>query len=106
MIKYQKRLSIPVTFVLGFCLLLAGMRVADLARPHRPKPAQKAVVESQVKTSQQNDNKSIDCVAILAKTIVLRTLLPYRRDFVFAFHIHEFPPLFPTSARAPPQFLT
>jgi hypothetical protein len=106
MINNQKRLSILVTFILGLCLPLTGMRITDPARPHRPKPGQKAVVESQVKTSQHVVNKSIDLFAFMAKPIVLRTTLPYRMEFVFAFHTTEFPPLFPNSARAPPLFLS
>jgi hypothetical protein len=106
MINNQKRLSILVTLILGLCLFLTGMRVPDLTRPHRPKPGQKTVVESQDKASQHIVKNSIDLFAIMAMPTVLRNALPYRTKFVFAFHTTEFPPLFPNSARSPPLFLS
>ena len=76
---HRKRFSILATFIVAFCLLFAGMRVPDLTRPHRPKPKQRAVIESQVKTSQHIINNSIDFFAIPAKPPELRTALRYSK---------------------------
>jgi len=102
----QKRFSILVMFSIAFCLLFTGMHVPDFARPHRPKPGQRAVIESQVKASQDIVNKSIEFFAIIAKSTELRTTLPYRTEFVYAFHSSEYPPFFPNSSRAPPIILS
>jgi len=103
---YQKRLSILVTFGVALCLLFSGMRVPDIARPHRPKPSQKAIFESPVKASQEVVNKSVLICAIISKPIELQTLCSYRSEFVFAFDSSELPPLFPNSSRAPPFYLS
>jgi hypothetical protein len=102
----QKHYSILITLIVAFCLLFIGMRVPDLARPQHPKPSQRAVIESQVKVSQDIVNKSLDFFAILIKSAEFLTVLPYRTKFVFAFHSTKFPPLFPNSSRAPPLFLS
>jgi hypothetical protein len=64
-------------------LLLAGTRVPDLSRPHRPKPSQRAVVTSQLKSAPEACKQQLDhLVAIietavrLAPPIVLATLVP------------------------------
>ena len=103
---HQKRLSIIATFLVASCLFFTGMRVPDLARPHRPKPSQRAVIESQVKTSEHIVNKSIEFFAIMAKTPELRTILPCRTEFLFVFNSAEVSTLFPNTSRAPPLFLS
>jgi hypothetical protein len=103
---HRKRFSILATFIVAFCLLFAGMRVPDLTRPHRPKPKHRAVIESQVKTSQHIVNNSIDFFAIPAKPLELRTALHYQTELVFTFFSPAVPTLFPNSSRAPPLFLS
>jgi len=102
----QKRFLLLVSFLVAFFLLFAGMRVPDFARPHRPKPSPRAVIESQVKVSQNAVNTYPDFFAVTAKSIEFRTILPHRTTFAFAFHLSGFPPLFPNSSRAPPQFFS
>jgi hypothetical protein len=103
---HQKRFSLLVAFLTAFCLLFAGMRVPDISRPHRPKPSQRAVIESPVKASQQHVNKSTDILAIPATPAESPTAFVYRTEFVSVLHSIQFPPLFPNSSRAPPQFLS
>ena len=74
----HKQLTILVTFFVACSLLFIGMRVPDLTRPHRPKPSQRAVIESPVETSQQGVTKSVDLFAIMAKPAEHQTLLPLR----------------------------
>ena len=102
----QERFSLLVTFIIAFCLVIAGMRVPDLTRPHRPKPSQRAVIESDDKVSQHVVNKSVEIFAIMAKSTELRTMRAYRTEFAFACHFAEFQTLFPNSSRAPPLFLS
>ncbi len=104
--SHQKRIYILATFIVAFCLLVAGMRVPDLTRPHRPKPSQRAVIESQVKTSQHIVNNSIDFFAIPVKPPQIKTTLLYQTEFVFTFYSPAVPTLFPNSSRAPPLFLS
>jgi len=103
---HQKRFSIPVTFLAVCCLLCVGMRVPDFAHSQRPKPSQRAVIESQAKASQDTINNFDGFFAIMAKPIGFQAAIPYRTKFVFAFHSSEFPPLFPNSSRAPPLSLS
>lgn len=93
-------------FLAAFCLLFAGMRVPDFAHPHRPKPSQRAVIESQVKASQDAVKTFDDFFTVMAKAIELRNALPHRTTSVFAFHSSEFPPFFPNSSRAPPRVIS
>jgi hypothetical protein len=65
-------------------LLLAGTRVPDLSRPHRPKPSQRAVVTSQLKCAPEACKQQFDhLVAVietavrLAPPIVLATAVPH-----------------------------
>jgi hypothetical protein len=103
---HQKRFSILITFIVAFCLLFAGMRVPDLARTHRPKPSQRAVIESNDKVSLYIVNKSTEIFAIMAKSTELQTTLAYRTEFDLSFQLAEFQFLFPNSSRAPPLFLS
>ena len=102
----QERFSLLVTCIVAFCLVIAGMRVPDIARPHRPKPSHRAVIESDDKVAQHIVNKSIEIIAIMAISTELRTMLAYRTEFVFAFQFAELQTLFPNSSRAPPLFLS
>lgn len=55
-----KNLSACLLFFATCCLLVAGMRVPDLSRPHRPKPSQRAVVQSHAKGTQSLAHKALD----------------------------------------------
>ena len=103
---HRKRFSILATFIVSFCLLFSGMRVPYFTCPHRPKPKQRAVIESQVKTSQYIINNSIDCFAIPAKPPQLKTALLQQIELVFTLYSPAVPTLFPNSSRAPPLFLS
>lgn len=103
---HRKLFSILAAFIVAFCLLFAGMRVPDLARPYRPKPNQKAVIETEVKASQYIVNNSIDFFAIPEKSAKLQTVIAYQAEFVFVFYSPEVPALFPNSSRAPPLILS
>jgi len=102
----QKRFLFLISFLVAFCLFFAGMRIPDFAHPYRSKPSQKAVIESQIKASQDTVNTFDDFFAVTTKPIKFRTVLPHRARFAFTFHSSDFPPLFPNSSRAPPQFLS
>jgi len=103
---YRKHFSILATLIVAFCLLFAGMRVPDIARPHRPKPSHRAVIESQAKISQHIVNNSIDFFAIPAHSPELKTAILCQTELVFTFYSSAVPTLFPNSSRAPPTFLS
>lgn len=100
--SFQKRIPILVTLAVAFCLHFSGIHVPDIARPHRPSPSQKAVIESQVTAPQQAVNKSVLFFAITAKPCELCSIIPFRTEYIIAFNSSEFPPLFPNFSRAPP----
>jgi hypothetical protein len=102
----QKRFSILVIFIIAFCLMFSGMRVPDITRPHRPKPSQRAVIESPLKVSQYVASKSLDFFAVVAHPPELQTAVPCRTMLTTVFSHTGFPPLFPNSSRAPPRFLS
>ncbi|GFE56657.1 hypothetical protein [Geobacter sp. AOG1] len=101
---HNKSIPLLTAFVIAAALLLAGMRVPDLARPHRPKPSQRAVVENQVKNSSHAIKKSLEIVAVVAKPVELRAFELYRTEFPIALLPTGRPSLFPNSSRAPPPF--
>lgn len=104
--SHQKHFYFLATFIVAFCLLVAGMRVPDLSRPHRPKPSQRAVIESQVKTSQHIVDNSIDFFALPVKPPQIQTAFIYQTELIFTFSTSAVPTLFPNSSRAPPAFLS
>lgn len=104
--RKHRYFSLLVTCVVAFCLLFTGMRVPDLTRPHRPKPSQRAIIESKIKESRQAVNKSLDSFAELPQLPELQAVLPSRIRPVPFFPPNGFPPLFPNSSRAPPCFLS
>jgi hypothetical protein len=98
----NKSVALFVPFLVALCLVLAGMRVPDIARPHRPKPSQRAVIANQVNIAAQGVHKSLDIFFTIAKPIELHATLPYRTEIFFSFHSIGISPLFPHSSRAPP----
>lgn len=102
----QKRFSMLTTLIVACCLLFTGMRVPDLTRPHRPKPSQRAVIESQVKAPQHSVSNAIDFFAIPVKLPPLKSALLYRTELVYTFYSPAVPTLFPNSSRAPPTILS
>ena len=59
------RLQVLVVFLVALGLLCAGLRVPDLARPQRPKPSQRAVVENQLKSSPDHLKLCCDLVPLV-----------------------------------------
>jgi hypothetical protein len=102
----QKRFSALATYLVAFCLLFAGMRVPDPARPQRPKPSQRAVLEYESKPSKQSISKFSDVIAVIPAPPELRITLTHSTEFVSTFHSFACPPLFPNSSRAPPLSLS
>ncbi len=104
--SHHKVLWTLATFAVAFSLLFAGMRVPDVARPHRPKPSQRAIAENQAKTSQDAVKKATDTVAVAGESASPRATIPCRVEFVFNLPPIESSPLFPQSSRAPPATLS
>lgn len=103
-IKYF-RPQILVTFLVALGLLCAGMRVPDLSSPHRPKPTQRTILETQHKTHKTLSNhlkQHDDFAAVLPKLLVSNNTVSYRSGS------HVVPPLYvsplfaPNSGRSPP----
>lgn len=92
------------TFIVGFCLLFTGMRVSDLARPHRPKPSQRAIIENQVQNSQHAVKKTAEVFAVAAKPTEPRITVVNRSETLYELLSLGVPPLFPNSSRSPPTF--
>lgn len=99
----HKRLPITVALLVAFCLLMAGMRVPDLSRPHRVKPSLRAVIENQTKTCKSSIKKCCEFVALLPPLTVLPLPRTERTDFRASSPQNCFSPLFPNSARSPPR---
>jgi hypothetical protein len=73
-----------VVCLVTLTLLLAGTRVPDLSRPHRPKPSQRAVVTSQLKNAPEVFKQQFDHLVAVIETavrwappIVLAAALPH-----------------------------
>ncbi len=85
--SYHKAFWTLATFIVAFSLLFTGVRVPDVARPHRPKPSQRAIIENQVKTSQDAAKRTIDVVAVAGESATPRHLtLPSRIYLHTAIH--------------------
>ena len=104
--SYHKVLWTLATFAVAFSLLFTGMRVPDIARPHRPKPSQRAIIENQVKTSQDAVKKATDPVAVAGESASPPATIPCRVEFISNLPPIESSPLFPKSSRAPPATLS
>lgn len=104
-LKYR-HVVILLACLITTCILIRGMRVPDISRPHRPKPTHRALLEKQVKPAQQPVKKTVDLVAIPAKPVEPCAVVSYRTHLLFAFQGTAVPPLFPNSSRAPPPSLT
>ncbi len=102
----HRRLSLVVTLVAAFCLLFAGMRVPDPSRPHRPKPSQRAVMESQAKSPQSGVKKSLEFVAALPSPLEFSLPLPRSADSSVTSLGRGVSPIFPNASRAPPVVLS
>ncbi|MCM0084337.1 hypothetical protein L4X63_22385 [Geomonas sp. Red32] len=69
--RLNQRLQIQIIFLVALSLLMAGVHVPDLSRPHRPKATNRTVVESQQKTvancqKQQNDVVTVEPALVAA----------------------------------------
>jgi len=97
------RLGIAATIAVTFSLFVAGIRVPDISRPHRPKPSQRAVLEDQVKTSP-HFVKNFDDITTEATLVFLHVAVSIPLESFIVLH----PPLsrhiFPGLSRAPPLF--
>lgn len=100
----HKRLPLIATLVLALCLLIAGMRVPDLSRPHRAKPSHRAVIENPTKTCQLTIKKTFEMVAVIPAIIELAAPQPHRPDVRTDMPARSLPAISPDSARAPPAF--
>jgi len=101
----HRRLLVLVTCMTTICVLVLGMRLPDLSRPHRPKPKPRAYIEQQFKKSQESvAKKSLDHVQAAEATQpcepVVRTI--YRTEYPPAFHGAAASPFFSSRSRAPP----
>ena len=97
------RLQVLVVFLVALGLLCAGLRVPDLSRPHRPKPSQRAVVESQLKGSPDHLKHCGDLVVLVTEPLRLSdpvSHLTAATPFVPSGHANA--ALFPNSGRSPP----
>lgn len=102
----HKRLPIIVSLVVVFCLLIAGMRVPDISRPHRAKPKHRAVIENKTKTSQPSIKKILELVAVVPEVTEPPAPLSAPADFIFSYPTSCISPIFPNSARSPPPLFT
>ena len=97
-------LLILATCVTAFCLLFAGTRVPDVARPQRPKPSPRAVIEAESKPTPCAVKKCLDVVAIVPKPVDPVPAPSFRAIYRVVSHPSGVTPLFPNSSRSPPLF--
>lgn len=100
----HRRLPVVVSLVVALCLLVAGMRVPDISRPHRAKPKHRAVIENKNKSFQPSIKKSVEFVAVLQDVAPLPAPPQKSADFQVSCPIRFISPIFPNSARSPPLF--
>lgn len=99
--------QILVAILVALGLLVAGMRVPDLSRPHRPKPIHRVIVESQYKTAVNHakQHNHSDCIAVLPIPQVAGTTVSYRAVSQPVPPLYASPQLSPDSGRSPPAAL-
>lgn len=102
----HKRLPIALALLVAFCLLIAGMRVPDLSRPHRAKPSNRAVIENPTQACQPSIKKSLELLALITPLTSLPLPNPERTDFQASSPTSCFSPIFPNTARAPPSLFS
>lgn len=101
----HKGLLTLVTCVATLCILVLGMRVPDLSRPHRPKPKPRAYIEQQYKKTQPAQaKKCLEVEQPVLLTAVVEIPLPASCRTTYA----SSPPtgatraVPPNNSRAPP----
>ncbi|HZV83085.1 MAG TPA: hypothetical protein VFF53_13055 [Geobacteraceae bacterium] len=102
----HKRLPLTLALLVAFCLLIAGMRVPDLSRPHRAKPSHRAVIENPTQTCQPSIKKTFELLALIPSITTLSLPHSERTDFQTSSPTSCFSPLFHNSARAPPPLFS
>lgn len=84
-------------------LVIAGMRVPDLAKPSRPKPRSRAVVEKQETSGKQSEErKYAKFLAVVPKAPTQPLLRQIRTTYVVVLSSVSGPIVAATSCRAPP----
>ncbi len=66
----HRRPLVLVTLLAALGLLLAGTRVPDLSRPHRPRPIHRILCEKHHKTSTAQLQQQSDVVAVLPSPLL------------------------------------
>ncbi len=98
MIRYRINHCRPqflVTFLVALAILFAGVRVPNVSRPHRPKPTQRIVHETQPKTISNHLKQHNDFFTVLPKIPVSGNSTSYHAVS------HVVPPLYASSLFSP-----
>jgi hypothetical protein len=95
------RPQVPVIFLVALSLLVVGVRVPDLSHSHRPRPTNRFVLKTQIKTISSSLKQYKDFAGILSKIPTSSDTDSYHAvvDVVPLLYIS---PLRPNPGRSPP----
>lgn len=94
--------QIALIVLVAFSLLLAGMRVPDLSRPHRPRPLHRLVLEAKHKTLSTCLKQQSDPVTVLPDPCVSIKTITYEAVSQAVPPLCASPLSLPRTGRSPP----
>lgn len=99
------RPQILVVFLAAIALLVTGMRVPDVSRPHAPKPTHRVVLDNHQKNFSQQPKQCVDSVAVLPNRLITSISISYSAVSQFVPPLHATLLFSPHCGRSPPAAL-
>ncbi len=98
----DRRVLWPVILTVSLVLVFLGTRTPNIARPQKPASRPRAVIETQIKTTQAGIEKQGQVVELYRRAELFNVSAPRVSAFHFEPHKTVSPVLCFISARAPP----
>ena len=96
------RPQLLIVFLVALGLLVAGVRIPDLSRPHRPKPSQRVVLENHHKSLSNHLGHYGDLVAVVPPPVTFNGPVSFQAEPPVVSPPYASPLFFPNSGRSPP----